>query len=344
VIPNMWYGVLEANQVKLGKPAAFRRLGEDLVFWRDQNGKVVVMPDRCPHRRSKLSPGKIVDGNIQCHFHGFQFNNKGECALIPANGRNGPRPEIFRVQTMTVREEHGFIWLWYGEERTEYPPVPYFSEEFEGWIHIKQQTQWNVDYSRAVESVIDVAHLPFVHAKTIGRGNKTLVNGPYTTLENNEMRVWISNQPDVGLPALKPSQVPPQERPPELTLKFPNVWKLYIFPLVQIVQVFAPIDEEHVQLYMRTYTSLKVPVLNNLLLLMFSKYNKGVVLEDKEIVESQEPKKADLNIGERFIPADRPLALYLQHRRTLTLGASDPDTTKNIVFSTVRQAPRADLT
>jgi phenylpropionate dioxygenase-like ring-hydroxylating dioxygenase large terminal subunit len=71
MIPNMWYAVLDSKEVKPGKPYAFKRLNEELVFWRDKSGKIVVMRDRCPHRSCKLSPGKIIDGQLQCHFHGF---------------------------------------------------------------------------------------------------------------------------------------------------------------------------------------------------------------------------------------------------------------------------------
>ncbi|NJL56574.1 Rieske (2Fe-2S) protein, partial [bacterium] len=55
MIPNMWYAVVDSAEVKMGKPYGLRRMGEDLVFWRDAHGKIVVMLDRCPHRSAKLS-------------------------------------------------------------------------------------------------------------------------------------------------------------------------------------------------------------------------------------------------------------------------------------------------
>src|SRR3712207_2126425 len=117
MIPNMWYAVLEADEVKPGELVARKRLGEELVFWRDSNGAIVAMRDVCPHRQAKLSPGKLVDGNIQCHFHGFQYDASGACRLVPANGRNGPKPKIFQCTTFPSREAHGFIWVWHGEAR-----------------------------------------------------------------------------------------------------------------------------------------------------------------------------------------------------------------------------------
>ncbi|MCG8347782.1 MAG: aromatic ring-hydroxylating dioxygenase subunit alpha [Chloroflexales bacterium] len=326
MIPNMWYAVLESNEVKPGKPYGFKRMNEELVFWRDNEGKIVVMRDLCPHRQAKLSLGKVVDGNIQCHFHGFQFDRKGTCQLVPANGRNGPKPKIFQCWTYPVQEAHDFIWIWSGEPREEYPPIPFF-EGLENHIYATFQKQWNTHYTRAVQGVLDVSHLPFVHAKTIGRDGKTLVNGPYTTLEDNQIQVWVSNQPDVGLPAIKPTEVPPPNTPAALRFKYPNVWQLWINDQLSQVAVFAPIDDENTMLYVRNYQRLiKNPILGRLFAQVGNIYNRYVLHEDEEIIVSQRPKKADLDVGERFIPGDRPIALYLKHRRDLILAAQQAET------------------
>jgi phenylpropionate dioxygenase-like ring-hydroxylating dioxygenase large terminal subunit len=321
MIPNMWYAVADSDEIKPGKPYGLRRMGDDLVFWRDQQGKIVVMLDRCPHRSAKLSPGKIVDGNIQCGFHGFQYNAEGDVQLIPANGRSGPKPKAFKCRKLEAREAHGFIWLWNGEDRDEYPPIPWF-DNLDGFSYHNStsQTHWEVDYTRAVEAQLDVSHLPFVHENTIGRGNQTLVNGPYTTLEDNVIRVWLSNQPDEGLPALKPSQLPPPEVPQSIYFIFPNVWQLRLTDKMCIVSINAPIDDENVITYSRTYQNiLRVPGLSRLFVSASNRFNQYALSEDYRVTKTQLPKKADLDIGERFIPGDRPIALYLQHRRKLIL-------------------------
>lgn len=317
MIPNMWYAVLESNEVKSGKPYSFRRLDEDLVFWRDPAGKIVVMRDRCPHRSAKLSPGKIVDGNLQCQFHGFQYNREGTCELIPANGRSGPKPKIFQCWTYPAQEAYGFIWVWNGEPQSAYPPLPFF-DNLDGFVYSTFRQEWDVHYTRAIEGQLDVSHLPFVHPKTIGRGNQTLVNGPYTTLENHQLRVWLDNQPDTGLPAKKPSQVPASERTADLSFNFPNVWQIRLGDAIRNIIISAPIDDDHCMLYVRVYQSLiTVPGVGHGLAFVSNLFNRYVLSEDYAITSTQRPKKSDLNIGERFIPADRPIALYLQHRAEL---------------------------
>jgi phenylpropionate dioxygenase-like ring-hydroxylating dioxygenase large terminal subunit len=322
MIPNMWYAVLESKEVKAGKPAAYKRLNDDLVFWRDQQGQIVVMRDICPHRQSRLSPGKIVDGNIQCQFHGFQYNREGACQLIPANGRSGPKPKIFQCKTFPAREAFGLVWVWYGEPRDSYPPLPFF-DDLVAPTYATFQKHWNVHYTRAIEGQLDVSHLPFVHSNTIGRGGLTLVNGPYTTLEEDKMRVWINNQPDAGLPALRPSEVPPPDRPADLQFNFPNVWQLRLGEGVRNVIISAPVDDENTMLYVRSYlNNAPIPFVGRLMAMMSNQFNKLILSEDYAITVTQTPKKGGLDAG-YFIPGDRPIALYLQHREALIKAAQE---------------------
>lgn len=317
-IPDMWYAVVLSSEVKKGKPYAFRRLGEDLVFWRDDNGKVAVMRDLCPHRQAKLSPGKIVNGNLQCAFHGFEYNRDGVCQLIPANGRNGAKPKVFQCWNYPAQEGHGFIWIWNGEPRDEYPPLPYF-DDMSGFQRSTLARHWDTHETRAIEGALDVSHLPFVHAKTIGRGNLTLVNGPYTTLKDDKLRLWISNQPDEGLPAKKPTELPPPTGTPTVLLNLPNVWQLRVRGDKFVNEIiFAPIDDENTMLYVSVYHKVtNLPVLRDLVGYLMNLVNLYILKEDENIIMTQRPKISGLDVGDRFIPGDRPIAIYLQHRANL---------------------------
>ena len=63
--------LMESKQVK-DKPVGVTRMGEKLVFWRDGKGNVACLRDKCPHRGVELSTGQVVNGHIQCPFHGFE--------------------------------------------------------------------------------------------------------------------------------------------------------------------------------------------------------------------------------------------------------------------------------
>jgi phenylpropionate dioxygenase-like ring-hydroxylating dioxygenase large terminal subunit len=78
MIPNQWYAVLDAKEVKPGKLTGVKRMGEQLVFWRTAEGEMVCMRDLCPHRGVALSTGKLIDDHLQCPFHGFEFKASGQ--------------------------------------------------------------------------------------------------------------------------------------------------------------------------------------------------------------------------------------------------------------------------
>ena len=88
MIKNQWYAVLNSKQLKKGRLLGVTRLGEKLVFWRNRNGEVGCIFDRCAHRGAALSVGKIVSNNtLQCPFHGFEYDTTGKVTKIPANGK-----------------------------------------------------------------------------------------------------------------------------------------------------------------------------------------------------------------------------------------------------------------
>ena len=323
MLKDQWYAVLESDEVKTGRPNAFKRLNKELVFWRDATGKIVAMEDRCPHRQARLSPGKIVNGNIQCPFHGFQYDATGECRLIPANGVNGPRPQIFRPKVYPIREAHGFIWLWNGEPRKEYPPVPFF-EGLESFNYGTLRKLWNAHYTRAIENQLDVAHLPFVHATTIGRGGRTLVNGPYSIIDGDAIYVWVDNRHDQGQPAPRPSEIGKPALPWLLCFKFPNVWLNRLSDKFMIMAAFVPVDDEHTMMYVRLYHNLaKSRLVRALISKVGPPLNNRILRQDEAVVTSQYPKQGGPASGDKYIPADRPIILYYNRRQQLIEAAAN---------------------
>ena len=189
MIRNQWYAILPSKAVRAGKVTAVKRLGMELAMFRTDSGKIGCVADRCTHRGAALSIGEVKGDCLQCPFHGLQFDHSGKCVFIPANGK-GSKADISRynVQSYTVREKYGIIYLWYGEAGKETPELPFFTEDLdETWIYSEMEDHWNSHYSRCIENQLDVVHLPFVHYNTIGRGNRLI--------ERQDKRVVITRKP-----------------------------------------------------------------------------------------------------------------------------------------------------
>ena len=323
MIPNQWYVVLESKEVPSDRPVGVVRMGEKLVFWRDAQGKVVCQRDKCAHRGAALSKGKVVGDCVECPFHGLQYDATGRCQLIPANGRITPVPERFEVHTYPTEEAHGFIWLWWGEPRDSLPPLPWFDDLDDSFPYASFNDHWTVHYSRAVENQLDVAHLPFVHHNTIGRGGRTLIDGPVTKLENDRLRVWVYNRVDEGTAPVMPQDIPEPETPALLHFHFPNIWQNRLGSNMRVTIAFVPIDEENSRLYLRFYGRfLRVTVLDRFLCKLSNLGNRIILRQDKRVVLTQQPKKTELAMGEKLFQADRPIVAYRQRREELLRGGS----------------------
>ena len=320
MIRNQWYVVLESNEVG-NRPIGVTRLGEKLVFWRDPAGKVCSAADRCPHRGVALSAGAIVHEHLQCPFHGFEYDPAGNCVLIPANGRNGVVPAALRLKTYPTYEAHGYIWIWWGNQAPADLPIPEFFDNLdEPFVYGSARDPWNAHYSRVIENQLDVVHLPFVHHNTIGRGNRTLVDGPVVEWKGDKMLyTYVFNRVDDGTPPRKPSELSPKSAySVHLEFIFPNLWQNYISENVRILAAFVPVDEEHTLLYLRFYQNfMRLPLLGKLFARLAMPSNVYIAHQDRRVVVTQQPKASGLKIGEILIQGDLPIIEYRRKRAAL---------------------------
>lgn len=326
MIPNQWYTILESNEIKKGKIVGVTRMGEKLVVWRNSQGVVSVMSDRCPHRGVALSVGKLIGDCIQCPFHGFEYDITGSCKLVPANGKASEPPKALQVKTYPTQEAHDFIFIWWGDSRDEYPPLPWFESIPDTMVYSTLKDHWANHYSRAIENQLDAVHLPFIHHNTIGRGNRTLVNGPIAIEENHWpgdhlINLWVYNEIDDGQKPKKASELPKPDRHPFLQFRYGNMWQNWIADDLRIIVAFAPIDNENTMMYLRYYHTIRIPILRQLNGWLGSLGNFIIERQDRRVVITQRPHRPDLGIGEILIPGDNPVVLYRRIRRALIEGS-----------------------
>src|ERR1043165_3906195 len=89
-LPNHWFPILRSSELGAA-PQRLKRFAEDLVLWRDANGKPHLFQDRCPHRGTSLSLGKIRGEQLSCAYHGWTFDTSGACVDIPTGEGLGER-------------------------------------------------------------------------------------------------------------------------------------------------------------------------------------------------------------------------------------------------------------
>lgn len=316
MIYNQWYVILESKEVKKNKPLRVKRLNEALALWRNEKNEVCCIADRCCHRGASLSCGKIVNGNLECPFHGFIYDRSGQITLIPANGRIKPVPETMKVKAWPIYEAYGLIWMWWGDDESK-NEKPFFFEELNEYSSLKDH--WSVHYSRAIENQLDVVHVPFVHKTTIGRGNKTIVNGPVVVRENELITFYVNNVVDDGRSvALNPNEIVGYEKFFHIQFHYPNIWQNFISDKIRAFAAFVPVDEENSVIYIRYYQKLiKTPLIKDLFNYTGKVSSLVILRQDKRIVITQLPKKSEAKMDERLIMGDKPIIEYRKHRQEL---------------------------
>ena len=321
MIYNQWYIILESKELKRRTPLRITRLSANMVLWRDEKNEAACIADECCHRGASLSCGKIVKGNLECPFHGFIYDKSGNVQVIPANGKNRPVPESMKVPAYKTFEAFGLIWLWWGEN-DKIKGDPFFFKELEHFSYSGLKDHWNVHYSRAIENQLDVVHLPFVHKTTIGRGNKTLVNGPVVIRDKELLTFYVNNVEDDGKTVpLKPDEIADYEKLFHLQFHYPNIWQNYISDKIRAFAAFVPVDEENSIIYIRYYQNLiRIPLLKEFFNYIGKISSLIILRQDKRIVITQLPKKSTLKMDERLIMGDKPIIEYRKHRQELIDG------------------------
>ncbi|KAJ3068785.1 hypothetical protein HDU98_008105 [Podochytrium sp. JEL0797] len=173
-----WYPLILGNTLKAQTPDRYYILGDPIVLYRDPATKSpIAFADKCPHRSAPLSTGRIMDGKLECRYHGWQFDTNGSCTKVPSNKKIPANAKVRKYPTV---ESEGFIWIWPGDldAMTKSPkPAIYFPKVKKDWIPRIGCEVLDIDSSLLNENFLDPAHIPFTHDKTIGkRSNATTLS------------------------------------------------------------------------------------------------------------------------------------------------------------------------
>lgn len=177
---NYWYPILESTELPSGRPLSVRRLGEDLVAWRDGRGQPHLLADRCPHRTAKLSLGRVLHDDLQCAYHGLRFDGQGACVLVPWEPDGSPPPEGIRAHAYPVEELAGLIWAYLGDVAA-FPPPPLrecVPEEAvnDEYACYTMTEHWHTNWMLALDGT-DRYHATVLHAEVQAVSSETWTGG-----------------------------------------------------------------------------------------------------------------------------------------------------------------------
>ena len=147
-----------------GTPVRARVFGENLVAFRDSDGRVGVLDEACPHRRASLVLGRNEEGGLRCLYHGWKMDVDGNVLEMASEPAASGMAQKVRHKAFPAKEWGGFVWAWFGPQDA----VPQFSPP--AWapnadVRVSiAKVLLPCNWAQILEGAIDSAHSSTLHS------------------------------------------------------------------------------------------------------------------------------------------------------------------------------------
>jgi phthalate 4,5-dioxygenase oxygenase subunit len=165
---RFWLPVLVADELPEPDctPVRLTVLGEKLVAFKDSDGRVGILDERCPHRLASLFWGRNEEGGLRCVYHGWKWSVDGQCLDVP----NAPEGETFRSKVQAYAaypaiERGGLIWTYLGPKESM-PPLSEFELNSVPASHRYISKMFiGGNWMQGLEGDVDSSHVSFLHSQ-----------------------------------------------------------------------------------------------------------------------------------------------------------------------------------
>src|SRR5687767_13060396 len=144
-------------------PQAVKVLGEELVLFRDEAGRLGLLGKHCPHRGASLEYGDIEDAGLRCPYHGWLFDVHGQCLAMPAEPKDHKFTDKVKHLSYPVRELGELIFAYLGPD--EPPPLPNYQAlaDSAGERSLEATRLYDYNWFNFIENGADPAHFSTLH-------------------------------------------------------------------------------------------------------------------------------------------------------------------------------------
>ena len=175
-----WHPVCQSRELGIN-PKEIVLNEQEIVIFRSGE-KIAGYINQCPHRRMKLSKGKVVNGRLECPYHSWSFSTEGDCKK-PSGGEANFNELLFEG-----KEEHNLIWIKQANSLAIFPNIQTL-----GYTHISTAERViSAPLELVLDNFTEVEHTSSVHA-FLGYDKKNL-SETKIELETNETSVRLFNR------------------------------------------------------------------------------------------------------------------------------------------------------
>lgn len=150
-----------------GAPVRLKLLGEELLCFRDSEGRLGVIDEFCAHRGVSLWFGRNEEGGIRCPYHGWKFDINGRCLEVPSEPEGSAFCDRVKLKAYKLVERGGVIWIYMGppEHEPELPEWEFCTVPAAQSFMSKRLQECN--WLQSLEGGIDSSHVSFLHSGSL---------------------------------------------------------------------------------------------------------------------------------------------------------------------------------
>jgi len=290
-------------------PVRVRLLGENLVCFRDTEGRVGLMAEQCPHRKASLFYGRNEEGGLRCLYHGWKFGVDGQCLDMSSEPAGSGLCEKVRHKAYPVHEAGGVVWTYLGPA-AEMPAFerPIFSPREETSVAILKVVS-ECNWAQGLEGGIDSAHSSSLHSTDMPAARvpgstatgtawqrPTTDKSPRLQVEATDygFRYAALRRPILNSATHEYARVTTFVAPFHIMIPPNNVYNVY--------QMSVPVDDTH----------------NIIYLIAWSDHGPGV---DQEAWRKFTGTQFGVDLDRQYRKLDNAATLYGQDRQAMKLGS-----------------------
>ena len=161
LLRRYWHPVGVTQEVTR-KPQRLKILGEELVLYRGESGKPVLMQLRCAHRSLALDYGRVEGDCLRCPYHGWLYDETGQCVEQPAEPEGSGFKEKVRMRVYPTQEFSGLVFGYLGPQPAPLLPL-YDLLRAEAGVKGIQVGNVGANFLNHVENIVDISHLAWLH-------------------------------------------------------------------------------------------------------------------------------------------------------------------------------------
>ncbi|HXP92943.1 MAG TPA: Rieske 2Fe-2S domain-containing protein [Candidatus Binatia bacterium] len=164
LLRRYWQPIAAASEMKERWTKRVKLFGEDLVLFKDRQGRFGLIGEFCPHRRASLAYGIPQNDGIRCPYHGWKFDATGACTEQPNEPEGSNFKDKIKTPGYPVEELGGLLWAYLGPLPA--PLIPrYDGFVAEGAIRMVGSAVINCNWLQIMENSVDPVHTEWLHGK-----------------------------------------------------------------------------------------------------------------------------------------------------------------------------------